>query len=250
MRLKKKIRRIFNGIFLGLILAGVGMLLGFSNYEQSDQPCRSIHVKVDYPSPDTLITETDIRLMILDNMGLLNGVPLWQINIAEMKQGLEKNPYVARADIFTSATGIINIRIDQYQPILRVIPDGEFTYYLSREGKRLPVDPKYPVRILVASGAISQDSAHQASLYKMACYIAGDPFFCRQIEQIYVNPNGEYELVPKVGDHLVLFGNDNDIREKFTKLLRFYKKGLNQFGWNKYNIINIKFKNQVVCSKI
>ena len=38
--------------------------------------------------------------------------------------------------------------------------------------------------------------------------------------------------------------------EKFEKLKMFYTEGLNKTdGWNKYSTINIKYKNQVVCTK-
>jgi cell division protein FtsQ len=38
--------------------------------------------------------------------------------------------------------------------------------------------------------------------------------------------------------------------EKFEKLHTFYLQGLNTTGsWNKYSVINLKFKNQIVCTK-
>ena len=89
-----------------------------------------------------------------------------------------------------------------------------------------------------------------ASLFRVAIYISNDPFFKAQIEQIYVDPDGEIELIPAVGSHVILFGRADDLDDKFSKLYAFYKYGLNKIGWNKYDIINIKYKNQVVCSKL
>ena len=40
-----------------------------------------------------------------------------------------------------------------------------------------------------------------------------------------------------------------DIDKKFTKLLAFYKEGLNKVGWNNYSRINIAFENEVVCTR-
>jgi len=53
-----------------------------------------------------------------------------------------------------------------------------------------------------------------------------------------------------LGDHVILLGSAEELGDKFSRLLAFYKFGLNKIGWNKYNFINIKYKNQVVCSKI
>jgi cell division protein FtsQ len=87
-------------------------------------------------------------------------------------------------------------------------------------------------------------------LYKLAKYISHDPFLKAQIDQIYVTELNEFELIPRVGNHVIMLGTADDLDDKFRKLIVFYHLGLNKIGWNKYNVINIKFKNQVVCSKI
>jgi cell division protein FtsQ len=81
-------------------------------------------------------------------------------------------------------------------------------------------------------------------------YITHDKFLKAQIAQIYVNEQNEFELVPRIGNHIILLGTAEDLDDKFRRLVAFYRYGLNKIGWNKYNVINIKYKNQVVCSKI
>ena len=56
-------------------------------------------------------------------------------------------------------------------------------------------------------------------------------------------------MVPKVGRHLILFGDMGDMESKFTKLKAFYAQGMKKAGWDKYSRINLKFKDQVVCEK-
>ena len=65
-----------------------------------------------------------------------------------------------------------------------------------------------------------------------------------QIEQIAVNKLLEFELVPKVGNHKIVFGGIENLEGKFEKLMIFYKKGLSKTGWNEYSEINLKYKNQ------
>jgi cell division protein FtsQ len=69
------------------------------------------------------------------------------------------------------------------------------------------------------------------------------------VEQIYLNEKGEYELIPRVGAHVVKFGSFENYREKFRNLKAFYKKGLNNVGWNQYLYINLKYDNQIICTK-
>ena len=86
-------------------------------------------------------------------------------------------------------------------------------------------------------------------LYVLAMYINQDEFYRMQVDEIYVDNYREFEIIPKVGKHSILFGDINDIPEKFTKLTAFYREGLKKTGWSKYKTLNIKYKNQVICSK-
>jgi cell division protein FtsQ len=84
----------------------------------------------------------------------------------------------------------------------------------------------------------------------MADYIRKDSVLNNLVHQIKVLPDKEFELYLAIGNHKILFGEAVDIEAKFKKLKLFYTDGLNKTdGWNKYSIINIKYKNQVVCTK-
>ena len=74
-------------------------------------------------------------------------------------------------------------------------------------------------------------------------------FLASQIIQLYLNQNKEFELIPRVGNHVILFGDLDGMESKFEKLMLFYQKGVKQIGWNRYTLINLKYKNQLVCVK-
>ena len=57
------------------------------------------------------------------------------------------------------------------------------------------------------------------------------------------------ELIPRVGDHIIVIGTLTDYSDKLARLKLFYEKVLNQVGWNKYRKINIEFSNQIICTK-
>ena len=76
-------------------------------------------------------------------------------------------------------------------------------------------------------------------------------FLTTLIQQIYVNKDKEIELYPAIGNHKIVFGDAQNLNEKFNKLKLFYTEGLNKSdAWTKYSIINLKYKNLVVCTKI
>lgn len=98
-------------------------------------------------------------------------------------------------------------------------------------------------------------------------YIRGSEFWSAQIVQINVTTpksqaqrgdfveggnsakDPEIELIPRVGDHVILFGKLENTEEKLDKLLIFYNEALNKEGWNNWGYINLRYNNQVVCKK-
>ena len=54
---------------------------------------------------------------------------------------------------------------------------------------------------------------------------------------------------PRVGDHIVYLGKLDQFEDKLDRLKVFYKKALNEVGWNKYSRISLEFNNQIICTK-
>lgn len=84
-------------------------------------------------------------------------------------------------------------------------------------------------------------------------FVEDDGFWRSEVVQIaaYTTPSGalEVELVPRSGSHTILFGRMEEIGLKFDKLMRFYRSGLQNIGWNEYRTIDIRYNDQVVCKK-
>jgi cell division protein FtsQ len=254
-----------------LLVAGACFLVGFTSFEQYNRPCRRIYVTMDYGQADKLVIKEDIDSIIRRTTGRISGKPMGWINIRQIERSIKQQAYVEKVHIYESLDGNICAEVKQREPILRIINSKYETFYVDGSGRLLPPNPFYPARVLVANGNISHsymanrnfrietpmfgDTLGPADtllleLYKLALYINRDKFLKADIDQIYVTPTQEFELLPKVGGHVIMLGRADNLDEKFKKLLVFYKKGLNIIGWNKYNYINIKYTNQVVCSKL
>ncbi|MGE5425049.1 MAG: cell division protein FtsQ/DivIB [Syntrophothermus sp.] len=266
----KKVVRILVVVMWVLLVAGFLVLVGFTTIDHNDTVCRSYSVSIDYGKADTLITRADVDSLLKGIRNPLKGQFIGDIDVEKVEKSIKHQPYVGDADVFMYLDGKVVVNIIQRQPILRIYNTRGESFYLDGRGNLLPLNPAFSARVLVANGDINEpfvkricyqqdsvkikDSLEYKSimnhLYEVASYIAKDPFFRAQIQQIYVNPDGEMELIPRVGNHTILLGKGEDLPEKFGKLYVFYKMGLSQTGWEKYNIINIKYRNQVVCSKI
>ena len=86
-------------------------------------------------------------------------------------------------------------------------------------------------------------------LLPLARVLYADEFWNRQVEQIYVEDANNVILYPRMGNHKIVLGNTDQVGDKLARMLLFYKKGLPQAGWNRYESINLAYEGQIVCKK-
>lgn len=188
---------------------------------------------------------------------MLIGSRLGNLKIDEMEARLESNPFVDQADVATDLAGNMHIKVMQRSPILRVFNNRGQSYYVAKNGYKIPVNPEYTARVITATGNIIENLADSTfastpvlrDLYAIAEYCSHDKFWESQIEQLYVDNYNDILLIPKVGNHSIVFGSADNLKDKFDRLKLFYFKGLNNIGWNKYSTINVKFNNQIVAER-
>jgi cell division protein FtsQ len=174
-----------------------------------------------------------------------------------MEKQLEKNPFIENADILLDQSGQLFIKIKQREAILRVYSSTGQTYYVSKNGYKFPAGSDFTPRVLIANGNITEsltDSNFTSSqvlkdITSIVNYCNEHPFWKSQIEQLYVDNFMDIILIPKVGNHSIVFGSALFIEEKFNNLKTVYSKGLNTIGWDKYSRINLKYKGQIVAEK-
>jgi cell division protein FtsQ len=57
----------------------------------------------------------------------------------------------------------------------------------------------------------------------------------------------ELRFVPRSGNFVVDLGEPSGYDTKLSNLYRFYNKGLDNIGWDKYRSISLRYEGQVVC---
>ena len=89
-------------------------------------------------------------------------------------------------------------------------------------------------------------------IYRISDYVCNDPLFHSLIGQVHLEKNGDFILVPLVGDQRIVLDttrSEREVSEKFEKLRIFYKQAIPYEGWNTYKEISLKYEDQIVCKK-
>lgn len=239
------------------------VVLGLVNDKEGELPCQSLVIDINDSTAIHFVTSKDIYAYVMARNKNLLGKSMNTIQTDRMEKQIRSIPFVKDANVYKTLEGSICVTLNQRQPIMHVLTYSGRNYYVDSEGLIMPENPLFTTRTLVVSGSFLEGAKTGHSLsgpelenYKtlkkawmVANFIHSHPFWEAQIEQIWIEPTGEFILIPRVGAQTILFGSSDHLEDKFNKLYLLYKQGFAQEGWNTYNQINLKYSGQVVCTR-
>ncbi len=251
-------------------LSGLLASLAFASKKQKQVVAQNMSITITNNDENTFVDEDEVKLFFNERQDSILNTSIKNIDVTQLEQALNTHPAIENADVSVDVNGDVNVSVMQRTPMVRVInADGE-SYYIDSESKLMPLNDKYTARILIATGAIFEPYSQRYTttvndiakhelyskvsvlddIYKVTQYINKDSVLISLIHQLNITKEKEIELFPSIGNHKIIFGDAENIEEKFNKLKLFYIEGMNKTdGWNKYSTVNIKYKNQVVCTK-
>ena len=253
-----KIKPILIAGFWTLCTCSVVVLLGASLDHQLHLGFRSINVNINESNGMLFLSKEDVIRLLRDAQVNVNeSRPMNEVNFEKLEKVIENNPYVENAEMFADASENITINVRQRTPIIRVINNEGVSYYIDESSRKMPLSGKFTARVPVATGNIFStpeneneiDSVTEEKLFRLAGYIKSDSFLTSLTEQIVVDNQKEFSLIPRIGNHSIRIGDTDNLKEKFDKLKIFYRDGLNHGGWNDYSEVNLKYENEVYCTK-
>ena len=187
---------------------------------------------------------------------IINDSSIIDLNYLEEK--IKSNKFIKDIEIYNNLNNVINININQFKPYARLINNIGDDYYIDKNGEIFPVSNKYSERVLLIFFKNYKNIDKEKNInffqngneiFKLINYINRNDFYKKQISQINVLKDGEIIMIPQITKQKIYFGNTDNMEIKFKKLELFYKNILPTKGWNYYESVNLKFKNQIVCNK-
>jgi cell division protein FtsQ len=226
--------------------------------------CGGISVEIRDSSDYHFVTKKQLLNLVYGNTGKILGQSLGDLSVSEIEGKINGLRELKVAEVYTSIDGTLHVYVDQRDPIMRVMPDGGGDFFVDREGVVIRKRNLYTPRLHVVGGNINISNAMLngvsvldtsiknsilKDIYYLVDYIRDDSFWSAQIDQIYVDNNDEIDLIPRVGNQLIHLGTIENLDGKLRNLAAFYDKVLPEVGWNRYSLINLEFKDQIVCKK-
>jgi cell division protein FtsQ len=230
---------------------GLIVLFGASIQRKNNKKCSAIKIEITGAEKHMFIDEKDVMELLLVN-GPIEGAMIHSLSLRKMETLVEQNAWVKNAEMFFDNNQVLQINIEERQPVARMFQIDGNSFYLDTAAVMLPLSNKLSVRVPVFTGfkkELIRDTPMIQQIIALSTYIGADSFFNAQIAQIDIRSDKRFELIPLIGDHRIVFGDASELAIKFKKLKAFYKTAWLQNGMNTYEILDLQYKNQLVAVK-
>jgi cell division protein FtsQ len=252
----KNWQKIVINILWSIAAAALIVLFVVSWKAKSEKQLTDIQVELVGESAQALFMDEIAIRSILNEQGVKAGMPIEKINLTQLEKFIEKTEWVKNAEFFINNKLVLEVKIEQRIPIARVFTASGTSFYIDIEGSRLPLKQLTVLNLPVFTGFPTDqpklsrpDSVLLKDVLFFAKTIQKDSFFMAQVAQVNIEPNGTFQMVPTLGDHLVLLGTVDQLEDKLNRLFTFYKKVWLVSGVNAYQYIDCRFNHQVVALK-
>lgn len=227
-----------------LVLLGLmAFLFSFTKKRNDNRKLNKIEVEfIDDNSP--FISHNTVNKLLIQSKEQVKDIGKEALALREMERRLSENPMVREAQVYVTVDGTLGAKIEQRQPVGRVSASPD--YYLDADGKHMPLSEVYSARVPLITGNLDGD---MDALTTLLLKIRGDEFMKRSVVGLDIKDNGDVAMELRKTSLKLLFGKPIDIDKKFQNFKAFYKKTKQDSSLYGYNMVNLKFDNQVIATK-
>jgi len=247
----------------------VSVVFFFAVREENSKLLRTPDIAIHVEGESAFLTEKEL----LDRLKIRNlfrqQMAVGELKIHTIERNIKAMPEVKKVEVYKHIGNKWEIQLELRKPIARIFNQQGQSYYLDQDGFMMYRSALHTARVLVFSGAINdpynprlhcsfinngtlKSSQKIDQIYRISNYVCNDPLMHKLIGQIHLQKNGDFVLIPLLGDQKIIFGaapNSELVQDKFERLKHFYKEALPHEGWNKYKEISVKYEGQIVCRK-
>ncbi len=241
MKFKKFLKYI---VFL-LLIVSLAFLYSFSIQRNLHKKVKEIVVEFE-AGDNNFLTHEMVNKLLIQNDATVKNQAKSMLDLYSLEKRVSKNPYVENASVFLTIGGTLKSTIKQRTPVARIINDSS-SYYIDKQGVKVPLSNVYSARVMLISGVKTDKDIKE--ILPLISLILDDDFLQKEVVGIHKFDDGEYQFSVRSGNYKIDFGKLSEMDIKFKKLKAFYNKTFLDKTIQNYKRINVKYHNQVVCTK-
>lgn len=236
----------------GILIALLGYVVAitiWSSAEASRHVCTGIEIEIRGESnhADSL-AESSLERELRSYPQKIVGEHVNAINTLAIEKYLGRFSSLEQVNCILTTDNKLKVIATPMIPELRVFPDNGASYYLNKDGKRVKANAKFFVDVPIVQGDFNS-YRHPRELLALVRFVESDPDLRLLISSYRIEKNGDILMIPRLGGHILNFGDTTRMGDKRAAILTAYRSILPHRGWQTYDTISVKFAGQVVCSR-
>ena len=228
-----------------VLLVFLAFLYGFTTNRNGLKKVKNTVVEFE-AGDNNFLTHSMVDKLLIQNNEFVKNQPKRLVDLHFLEANVSANPYVEKTAVFLTVDGVLKTLIKQRTPIARIVDKNE-SFYVDKYGAKIPLSTNFSARVPLVSGI--GESEQIKELTELIKIINSNSFFAKEIVAIQSDAQNEYTFTVRSGDYKIVFGEFKNALEKFKKLIAFYNKAFKDKTINNYKELNVKYHNQVVCTK-
>lgn len=230
-----------------LLLAVLGITVFLFLFSEKRNESRKIaSADILFTENENFITHDKIYKILTENYNKVTELSKEKLNLDKLEKQLNSNPMIDKSEVFTTVNGKLKAIIRQRKPIARVY-ESDSSYYIDYKGNKMPLSDTYTARVPLVTGEV--DKITPKKLHEVLQYIYDDGFLKKNITGLEIRPTGGIIMTNRNYDYDILFGRVVNMEKKFNNYKAFFQNAVKDTLIKNYNTINLKFTQQVVCTK-
>ncbi|TRX38779.1 cell division protein FtsQ [Flavobacterium sp. ZT3R18] len=239
--------KIFNWNNVRLLLMFFLVIFLFSFTSKRNSKRKLTKSAVVFVGENALFMKQEaVNKLLIENNSNATIVRKDRLDLNKLEQVLNAQAMIERADVFVSIDGVLKAVVKQKTPIARVFND-EGSFYIDSEGNKMPLSANFTARVPLVSGEINKKNSKD--LFELFKVIYDDGFLKKNIIGIKIMSNGSLLMLNRNYNFQIDFGNMINVERKFKNYKAFFQKVSLDSSLHKYKKIDLRFTEQVVCTK-
>ncbi len=235
---KKNIQLV---LMIGLVL----FLFAFTT--KRNERRKIVKTDVQFVGENNLLVTTEIvNKLLIDKSGVGKSIDKDKLDLNTLEKTINKHDMIEKSEVFVSIDGTLKAVVTQRTPIARFIGEDS-SFYIDSKGNRMPLSGIYAARVPLVSGRLTPENQQEIAAILKVIY--KDDFLKKNITAMSIQNSGDVILKTRNYDYDILFGKTINTEAKFNNYKAFYQKAVSDSSINYYKKINLKFTQQVVCTK-
>ena len=215
-----------------------------SNRNENRKLTKSVVIFVGDNAP--FVKQETVNKLLIENKKDASSIQKVNLDLNKLETTLDTQEMIEKSDVFVSIDGVLKAVVKQKTPIARVF-DNNGSFYIDYEGNRMPLSTNFTARVPLVSGGINKKNNEDLSdLFRL---IYDDAFLKKNIIGIQIMPNGSLKMLNRNFDYQIDFGRMINVERKFRNYKAFFQKAVLDSSLYKYKKIDLRFTEQVVCTK-